>query len=124
MTSIKLLFCAAVSSLSLAACSTDRLSPAERDAAVGGAIGAAAGAAIAKNDAEGALIGGALGAAIGYYKGCKDQGGDKQLNHTSHGNHQTKNTQNNPHRPKIQHPHDRDGNYTHQTRHQNNTHLT
>ena len=75
MTALKTLFCAGVASLSLAACETDNWSPAQRNAAVGGAIGAAAGAAVAKNDVEGALIGGALGAAIGYYTGCKEQGG-------------------------------------------------
>lgn len=75
MSIIKTLFCAAVASLSLAACETDNWSPAQRNAAVGGAIGAAAGAAIADNDVEGALIGGALGAAVGYYTGCKEQGG-------------------------------------------------
>ena len=76
MNRFKLLFCAAVSSLSLAACSTtETWSPSERSAALGGAIGAAAGAAIAKDDVEGALIGGALGPAIGYYSGCKEQGG-------------------------------------------------
>ena len=76
MTNAKIAFCAAVSSLSLAACSTtDSWSPAQRDAAIGGAAGAALGAAVAKNDLEGALIGGALGAAIGYYTGCREQGG-------------------------------------------------
>ena len=75
MTALKTLFCAAVASLSLAACETDSWSPAQRNAAVGGAIGAAAGAAIADDDLSGALIGGALGAAVGYYTGCKEQGG-------------------------------------------------
>jgi hypothetical protein len=64
-----------VASLSLAACATDDLSPAERNAALGGAIGAAAGAAIADDDLTGALVGGALGAAVGYYTGCREQGG-------------------------------------------------
>jgi len=76
MTSFKVAFCAAVSSLSLAACSTtDNWSPSQRNAAIGGAAGAALGAAVADNDLEGALIGGALGAAVGYYTGCREQGG-------------------------------------------------
>jgi hypothetical protein len=76
MSAIKTAFCAAVSSLSLAACSTtDSWDPSQRNAAIGGALGAAAGAAVADNDLEGALIGGALGAAIGYYTGCREQGG-------------------------------------------------
>jgi len=76
MSALKTVFCAAVSSLSLAACSTtDGWSPSQRNAAVGGALGAAAGAAVADNDLEGALIGGALGAAVGYYTGCREQGG-------------------------------------------------
>jgi hypothetical protein len=76
MTHVKIAFCAAVSSLSLAACSTtDNWSPSQRNAAIGGALGAAAGAAVADNDLEGALIGGALGAAVGYYTGCQQQGG-------------------------------------------------
>jgi hypothetical protein len=76
MSALKTVFCAAVSSLSLAACSTtDSWSPAQRNAAVGGALGAAAGAAISDDDLEGALIGGALGAAVGYYTGCREQGG-------------------------------------------------
>jgi hypothetical protein len=58
MSAIKTAFCAAVSSLSLAACSTtDSWDPSQRNAAIGG------------------LIGGALGAAIGYYTGCREQGG-------------------------------------------------
>ncbi|MDZ4761458.1 MAG: glycine zipper 2TM domain-containing protein [Alphaproteobacteria bacterium] len=72
---IKTLFCAVVSSLSLAACAADGLSPVQRNAAIGGAIGAAAGAAVNDDDLEGALIGGALGAAIGAYTGCREQGG-------------------------------------------------
>ena len=76
MTGIKIAFCAAVSSLSLAACSTtDSWDPSQRNAAIGGALGAAAGAAIADDDLSGALIGGALGAAVGYYTGCQEQGG-------------------------------------------------
>lgn len=76
MTTAKTLFCAAVSSLILAACATtEQWSPAQRNAAIGGAVGAAAGAAIADNDLQGALIGGALGAAVGYYTGCRQQGG-------------------------------------------------
>lgn len=76
MTPLRTLFCAGISSLSLAACSTtDSWSPAQRNAAIGGAIGAAAGAAIADDDLSGALIGGALGAAVGYYTGCREQGG-------------------------------------------------
>ena len=75
MTFIKTLFCAGIASLSLAACETDNWSPAQRDAAIGGAAGAALGAAVAKDDLEGALVGGALGAAVGYYTGCKEQGG-------------------------------------------------
>ncbi len=76
MSAIRLSFCAAVSSLSLAACSTtDSWSPAQRNAALGGALGAAAGAAVADNDLQGALVGGALGAAVGYYTGCREQGG-------------------------------------------------
>ncbi|MBI1360896.1 MAG: hypothetical protein GC155_11515 [Alphaproteobacteria bacterium] len=66
--------CAAVASLSLAACASNP-SPVERNAAIGGAIGAAAGAAVAKNDVQGALIGGAIGAGIGAYTGCREQGG-------------------------------------------------
>ncbi len=75
MTTLKTLFCAAVSSLSLAACQTNELDPSQRNAAIGGAIGAAAGAALSDDDLEGALIGGALGAAVGYYTGCREQGG-------------------------------------------------
>jgi hypothetical protein len=75
MSAIKTILCAAVASLSLAACATDTWQPSERNAAIGGALGAAAGAAVADNDLEGALIGGALGAAIGYYTGCREQGG-------------------------------------------------
>jgi hypothetical protein len=76
MSALKTTFCAAISSLSLAACSTmDGWDPSQRNAAVGGALGAAAGAAIADNDLQGALIGGALGAAVGYYTGCQEQGG-------------------------------------------------
>jgi hypothetical protein len=76
MSALKTVFCAAVSSLSLAACSTtDSWDPSQRNAAIGGAAGAALGAAVADNDLEGALIGGALGAAIGYYTGCREQGG-------------------------------------------------
>jgi hypothetical protein len=76
MSTLRTLFCAAVSSLSLAACSTtDSWSPSQRNAAIGGALGAAAGAAVSDDDLEGALIGGALGAAIGYYTGCRQQGG-------------------------------------------------
>jgi hypothetical protein len=76
MSALKTAFCAAISSLSLAACSTtDSWDPSQRNAAIGGALGAAAGAAVADNDLEGALIGGALGAAIGYYTGCREQGG-------------------------------------------------
>jgi hypothetical protein len=75
MTKLKLTFCAAISSLSLAACQTDEWSPAERNAAIGAGLGAVAGAAISDDDTEGALIGGALGAAIGYYTGCREQGG-------------------------------------------------
>lgn len=76
MSTLKTTFCAAVSSLSLAACSTtDSWSPSQRNAAIGGALGAAAGAAVADNDLQGALIGGALGAAVGYYTGCREQGG-------------------------------------------------
>ena len=76
MSALKTAFCAAVSSLSIAACSTtDSWSPAQRNAAIGGALGAAAGAAVADDDLEGALIGGALGAAVGYYTGCREQGG-------------------------------------------------
>ena len=75
MSKIRTLFCAAVSSLSLAACQTDNWDPSQRNAAIGGALGAAAGAAIADDDLQGALIGGALGAAVGYYTGCQQQGG-------------------------------------------------
>jgi hypothetical protein len=76
MSALRTTFCAAVSSLSLAACSTtDDWSPAQRNAAIGGALGAAAGAAVSDDDLEGALIGGALGAAVGYYTGCREQGG-------------------------------------------------
>ena len=76
MSALKTAFCAAVSSLSLAACSTtDSWDPSQRNAAIGGALGAAAGAAIADDDLSGALIGGALGAAVGYYTGCQEQGG-------------------------------------------------
>lgn len=76
MSTLRTAFCAAVSSLSLAACSTtDNWSPAQRNAAIGGALGAAAGAAVSNDDVEGALIGGALGAAVGYYTGCREQGG-------------------------------------------------
>ena len=75
MSAIKTAFCAAVSSLSLAACQTDNWDPSQRNAAIGGALGAAAGAAIADDDLQGALIGGALGAAVGYYTGCQQQGG-------------------------------------------------
>lgn len=76
MTTMRIAFCAAVSSLSLAACSTtDSWDPSQRNAAIGGALGAAAGAAIADDDLSGALIGGALGAAVGYYTGCQEQGG-------------------------------------------------
>lgn len=76
MTAMKTLFCAAVSSLSLAACSSmDSWDPSQRNAAIGGALGAAAGAAVADDDLSGALIGGALGAAVGYYTGCQEQGG-------------------------------------------------
>jgi len=76
MTAVKTLFCAAVSSLSLAACSSmDSWDPSQRNAAIDGALGAAAGAAIADDDLSGALIGGALGAAVGYYTGCQEQGG-------------------------------------------------
>ncbi|MBK8837464.1 MAG: glycine zipper 2TM domain-containing protein [Hyphomonadaceae bacterium] len=76
MSAIKTAFCAAVASLSLAACSTtDSWDPSQRNAAIGGALGAAAGAAIADDDLSGALIGGALGAAVGYYTGCQEQGG-------------------------------------------------
>ena len=76
MSAIKTAFCAAVSSLSLVACSSlDSLDPSQRNAAIGGALGAAAGAAISDDDLSGALIGGALGAAVGYYTGCQEQGG-------------------------------------------------
>lgn len=76
MTAFRTLFCAGVASMSIAACeTTDSWSPAQRNAALGGAIGAAAGAAIADDDLSGALIGGALGAAVGYYTGCREQGG-------------------------------------------------
>lgn len=76
MNSLKVTFCAVVSSLSLAACNTmDNWDPSQRNAAIGGALGAAAGAAIADDDLSGALIGGALGAAVGYYTGCQEQGG-------------------------------------------------
>ena len=76
MNALKVTFCAAVSSLSLAACSTtDGWSPSQRNAAIGGAAGAAIGAAVAKDDLSGALIGGALGAAVGYYTGCQEEGG-------------------------------------------------
>ena len=54
MSALKTAFCAAVSSLSLAACSTtDNWDPSQRNAAIGGA----------------------LGAAVGYYTGCQEQGG-------------------------------------------------
>jgi hypothetical protein len=75
MSKLKMIFCAVVSSLSLAACQTDTWSPAQRNAAIGAGLGAVAGAAVSDNDTEGALIGGALGAAIGYYTGCREQGG-------------------------------------------------
>jgi hypothetical protein len=76
MSALKTTLCAAVASLSLAACSTtDNWDPSQRNAAIGGALGAAAGAALSDNDLEGALIGGALGAAVGYYTGCQQQGG-------------------------------------------------
>lgn len=76
MSPLKTTFCAAVASLSLAACSSmDSWDPSQRNAAIGGALGAAAGAAVAKDDLQGALIGGALGAAVGYYTGCQEQGG-------------------------------------------------
>jgi hypothetical protein len=64
--------------LGLGACAQDGLSgmtPAERNALIGGALGAAAGAAVADDDAAGALLGGAAGAAIGYYTGCREQDG-------------------------------------------------
>lgn len=73
---LKTLLLAAVSTLIFAACSTtEQWSPAQKNAALGGALGAAAGAAVANDDVQGALIGGALGAAIGYYTGCQQQGG-------------------------------------------------
>lgn len=76
MSAMKTTFCAAVASLSLAACSTmDSWDPSQRNAAIGGALGAAAGAAIADDDLTGAVVGGALGAAVGYYTGCQEQGG-------------------------------------------------
>lgn len=76
MSTVRTIFCAAVSSLSLAACQmTENWDPSQRNAAVGGALGAAAGAALSDDDVEGALIGGALGAAVGYYTGCQQQGG-------------------------------------------------
>jgi hypothetical protein len=76
MSTIKTVFCAAVASLSLAACNTmDSWDPSQRNAAIGGALGAAAGAALSDDDLSGALIGGALGAAVGYYTGCQEQGG-------------------------------------------------
>jgi len=76
MNTLKVTFCAAVSSLSLAACNTmDGWDPSQRNAAIGGALGAVAGAAVADDDLSGALIGGALGAAVGYYTGCQEQGG-------------------------------------------------
>ena len=53
MNALKVTFCAAVSSLSLAACSTtDGWSPSQRNAAIGGAAGAALGAAVAKDGME------------------------------------------------------------------------
>ena len=62
MSPMKTAFCAAVASLSLAACSTtDNRDPAHRNAAIGGA----AGVAVADDDLSGALIGGALGAPVG-----------------------------------------------------------
>jgi hypothetical protein len=76
MSTLKTTFCAAVASLSLAACSSmDSMDPSQRNAAIGGGLGALAGAAIADDDLSGALIGGALGAAVGYYTGCQEQGG-------------------------------------------------
>ena len=76
MSAIKTAFCAAISSLSLAACSSmDSLYPSQRNAVIGGGLGALAGAAISDDDVSGALIGGALGAAVGYYTGCQEQGG-------------------------------------------------
>src|SRR5690606_33955418 len=76
MSAIRNTFCAAVASLSLAACSSmDSMDPSQRNAAIGGALGAAAGAALSDDDLSGALIGGALGAAVGYYTGCQEQGG-------------------------------------------------
>ena len=76
MSALKTALCAAISSLSVAACSTtDSWDPSQCNAAIGGAIEAAAGAAVADNDLQGALIGGALGAAVGYYTACREQGG-------------------------------------------------
>ncbi len=76
MSAIKTAFCAAISSLSLAACSSmDDLDPSQRNAVIGGGLGALAGAAVSDDDVSGALIGGALGAAVGYYTGCQEQGG-------------------------------------------------
>jgi len=55
MSAIRTAFCAAVASLSLAACSSmDRMDPSQRNAAIGEALGAVAGAA----DLSGALTGG------------------------------------------------------------------
>jgi len=63
MSAFKTTFCAAVSSLSLMACSSmDSLDPSQRNAAIGGGLGALAGAAISDDDVSGALIGGALAA--------------------------------------------------------------
>ncbi len=76
MSALKTAACAAISSLSLVACSSmDSLDPSQRNAAIGGGLGAIAGAAASDDDLSGALIGGALGAAVGYYTGCQEQGG-------------------------------------------------
>jgi hypothetical protein len=76
MSPAKKLFCAAVSSLSLAACASGyQPTPVERNTAIGAGLGALAGAAISDDDAEGAAIGALAGAAIGAYTGCRQQGG-------------------------------------------------
>jgi hypothetical protein len=64
-----------VSLAALGVVSCEDMTPAQRNAAIGGGVGATAGALVSGNKATGALVGGALGAGVGWFTGCRQQGG-------------------------------------------------
>ena len=73
MNALKLTFCATVAGLSMSACASNRISTAERDAAVTAAATSSANAAIVAKDAAAADASAA--AVAGYYTGCRNDGG-------------------------------------------------